>query len=161
MGYYFNKMFKFVAKRAFSSQNTLMGALNTQGNHNLRVMATPTWPVPYYQRAFRAEANLNMKDGDLMHVGVHLQAGHAMVAKEALKLKEMGMSLKPLSNIMTSPTTAQNSLTLTNSVKLTLTTSSTALVLPTSRTSASWPSMTSEMSSPERSYFSAALFKLH
>ena len=83
-------MFKFVAKRAFSSQNTLMGALNTQGNHNLRVMATPTWPVPYYQRAFRAEANLNMKDGDLMHVGVHLQAGHAMVAKEALKLEGNG-----------------------------------------------------------------------
>ena len=53
-------------------------------------MATPTWPVPYYQRAFRAEANLNMKTGDLNHIAVPLQAAHAMIAKEALKLEGNG-----------------------------------------------------------------------
>ena len=43
-------------------------------------MATPTWPVPYYQGAFRAEANLNVKTGDLNHIAVPLQAAHAMTA---------------------------------------------------------------------------------
>ena len=33
--------------------NTLTHQLNPYRNHQLRVMSTPEWPVPYYQRAFR------------------------------------------------------------------------------------------------------------
>jgi len=35
------------------SQNTMLEQLNPSRNQNLRVMATPTWPVPYYKRQFR------------------------------------------------------------------------------------------------------------
>ena len=83
--------------RAFS-QNTLISAINPERNHNLRVMSTPTWPVPYYQRAFRHPANLDKRDGDLMYVQVPLHAGHAMVAKEALKLEGNGYVVEAIEN---------------------------------------------------------------
>ena len=50
--------FVAVEKRAFS-QNTMVSSLNPDRNHNLRVMSTPQWPVPYYQRAYRHPANLD------------------------------------------------------------------------------------------------------
>ena len=34
----------------FATQNTLVGSLVPERNSNLRVMTTPEWPVPYYQR---------------------------------------------------------------------------------------------------------------
>lgn len=35
------------------TQNTLIGSMSASTDHRLRVMSTPTWPVPYYQRLFR------------------------------------------------------------------------------------------------------------
>ena len=64
--------------------------MNTERNHNLRVMATPTWPVPYAQRAFRHPANLERPDGDVSHITVALHDGDAVFAKELLKLDGKG-----------------------------------------------------------------------
>ena len=76
-------------KRAFS-QNTLVSAMNTDRNHNLRVMSTPQWPVPYYQRAFRHPANLQRDEGDLGYFLVDVNDSHVMIAKELLKLEGKG-----------------------------------------------------------------------
>ena len=56
----------------------------------MRVMATPTWPVPYYQRAFRHPAALDKVDGDLAYVAVGLNDTHVLVAKELLKMQGKG-----------------------------------------------------------------------
>ena len=76
-------------KRAFS-QNTLVSAINPDRNHNLRVMSTPQWPVPYYQRAYRHPANLQRNDGDLGYFCVNVNDSHALIAKELLKLEGKG-----------------------------------------------------------------------
>ena len=67
-----------------------MTSLNTDRNHNLRVMSTPTWPVPYYQRAYRHPANLDRPDGDLSYFNVELDDSHVLVAKEVLKMQGKG-----------------------------------------------------------------------
>ena len=67
-----------------------MNSLNSDRNHNLRVMSTPTWPVPYYQRAFRHPANLDRPDGDISYFNVALDDTHVLVAKEALKAQGKG-----------------------------------------------------------------------
>ena len=72
--------------------------MNPDRNHNLRVMSTPTWPVPYYQRAFRHPANLDRADGDLDHFCVPLHDTHAIVAKELLKLNGQGYVVEAIEN---------------------------------------------------------------
>ena len=47
--------------RAEFGTNTLTHQLNLYRNHQLRVMSTPEWPVPYYQRAFRDLPKYSMK----------------------------------------------------------------------------------------------------
>ena len=79
-----------VTKRFQSTQNTLATSMNTSANQSLRVMATPTWPVPYYQRAFRHPANLDKPDGDLSYFNIPLDDNHSMVAKELLKIDGKG-----------------------------------------------------------------------
>ena len=69
---------------------TLTNSMNTAKNHNLRVMATPTWPVPYYQRAFRHPASLDRPEGDLGYFMCDVDDSHAMVAKELLKMEGKG-----------------------------------------------------------------------
>ena len=69
---------------------TLMDSVNSAKNHNLRVMSTPQWPVPYYQRAFRHPANLDRNDGDLGAFMVPVHDSHVMIAKELLKLNGKG-----------------------------------------------------------------------
>ena len=81
---------QLLGARAFSTQNTLVGSINTDRNRNLRVMATPTWPVPYYQRAFRHPANLEAVQDDINHVAVPLHDMHVLLAKELLKLNGKG-----------------------------------------------------------------------
>ena len=57
-----NKQLLFnLANKSFASQNTFLGSINPDLNHNLRVMSTPEWPVPYYQRAFRHPASLEKR----------------------------------------------------------------------------------------------------
>ena len=53
-------------------------------------MSTPTWPVPYYQRAFRHPARLDEYDGNIGYIGVPVNDGHVMIAKEFLKLEGKG-----------------------------------------------------------------------
>ena len=78
------------AQRAFSSQNTMLGSINPDRNHSLRVMSTPTWPVPYYQRLMRHPVNSgDIHKGDLAYVNVECSDVHAIIAKE--KLKEAGL----------------------------------------------------------------------
>merc|ERR1711934_67977 len=78
-----------LSKRQFS-QGTLMTSLNTDRNHNLRVMSTPTWPVPYYQRAFRHPAHLDRVDGNLSYFNAELDDSHVIIAKELLKMDGKG-----------------------------------------------------------------------
>merc|ERR1719272_1115222 len=79
-----------IVKRSMSQQNTFMATLNSDQNHSLRVMSTPTWPVPYYQRAFRHPTALDKVDGNILHVAVGLHNSDAMFAKEFLKLQGDG-----------------------------------------------------------------------
>merc|ERR1712051_828703 len=64
--------------------------MNTAKNNNLRVMSTPQWPVPYYQRSFRHPANLEKDNGDLGYFMVAVNDSHVMMAKEMLKLSGKG-----------------------------------------------------------------------
>ena len=56
----------------------------------MRVMSTPTWPVPYYERAFRHPANLEKDVGDLSCIAMPVHDSHVMIAKELLKLQGQG-----------------------------------------------------------------------
>ena len=54
-------------------------------------MSTPTWPVPYYDRAFRHPANIDDSDrGSLADIMNPLNDAHVMEAKELLKLEGNG-----------------------------------------------------------------------
>ena len=77
-------------ERAAFSQNTLVTSVNPDRNHNLRVMSTPQWPVPYYQRAFRHPARLDKDEGDLGYYCMPVDDSHAMIAKELLKIEGKG-----------------------------------------------------------------------
>ena len=79
-----------VTKAGFASQNTLSVSMVHDRNQNLRVMATPTWPVPYYQRAFRHPASVSKRNGDLSYFNVPLSDCHVVMAKELLKLEGHG-----------------------------------------------------------------------
>ena len=86
-----------VERRRFG-QMTLMDSVNSAKNHNLRVMSTPQWPVPYYQRAFRHPANLDRPDGDITYINVPLHDSHAMIAKEMLKMNGQGYVVEAIEN---------------------------------------------------------------
>ena len=79
-----------VTKSGFATQNTLSVSMVHDRNQNLRVMATPTWPVPYYQRAFRHPASVSKRNGDLSYFNVPLSDCHVVMAKELLKLEGHG-----------------------------------------------------------------------
>ena len=56
--------------RTFSTQNTVAASMNPERNHQLRVMSTPTWPVPYYQRIMRHPVNTgDISKGNLSMIG--------------------------------------------------------------------------------------------
>ena len=92
------KLLYSVQKSSFSSQNTLIASINTDRNHNLRVMSTPTWPVPYYQRAWRHPASIDQDGGDLMYYNVPVHDCHAVVAKEMLKIEGNGYVVEAIEN---------------------------------------------------------------
>ena len=77
--------FCLIAQRSYNSQNTLTGAYNTAQNHQLRVMSTPEWPVPYYQRAFRHPAALDKYNGCITYIAAPLDDNHVLFGKEVLK----------------------------------------------------------------------------
>lgn len=87
-----------VSAKSFASQNTFLGSVNPDRNHNLRVMSTPEWPVPYYQRAFRHPASLEKREGNLSHFLVPLHDFHAILAKESLKSIKLGYVVEAIEN---------------------------------------------------------------
>ena len=94
-----SNLFPIVAKRGFSSQNTLLGSINPERNHSLRVMSTPTWPVPYYQRLMRHPVNSGDIDkGKLSYIGVECQDVHSIIAKEILKSEGKGYVVEAIEN---------------------------------------------------------------
>ena len=84
--------------RAFSTQNTLTGSLNPDLNHNLRVMSTPEWPVPYYQRAFRHPPSLEKYMGNIDYFCVPLHDFDVVQAKEMLKSSKLGYVVEAIEN---------------------------------------------------------------
>ena len=88
-----------VAQRAFSSQNTMLGSINPERNHSLRVMSTPTWPVPYYQRLMRHPVNSgDISKGNLSYIGEDCNDMHAILAKEQLREDGMGYVVEAVEN---------------------------------------------------------------
>lgn len=87
-----------VANKSFTTQNTFLGSINPDRNHNLRVMSTPEWPVPYYQRAFRHPVSLEKDSGNLNHFLVPLHDFHAIIAKETLKSMKLGYVVEAIEN---------------------------------------------------------------
>jgi hypothetical protein len=91
--------YKIVAsRRSFTTQNTFLGSINPDRNHNLRVMSTPEWPVPYYQRAFRHPASLEKREGNLNHFLVPVHDFHSILAKETLKSMKLGYIVEAIEN---------------------------------------------------------------
>ncbi|CDW91197.1 UNKNOWN [Stylonychia lemnae] len=85
------------ASRSFSQQ-TFLGSINPDRNHNLRVMATPEWPVPYYQRAFRHPVSVEKRVGSFEAVVSPLHDFHAVLAKEILKSSGKGYVVEAIEN---------------------------------------------------------------
>ena len=57
----------------------------------MRVMSTPTWPVPYYDRAFRHPVNIDDTNrGSLSTICRSVNDADVLIAKELLKLQGMG-----------------------------------------------------------------------
>ena len=88
-----------VSKRAFSSQNTMLASINPERNHSLRVMSTPTWPVPYYQRLMRHPLNTgDIEKGNLSYVAMDIDDLHVILAKENLKADGLGYVVEAVEN---------------------------------------------------------------
>ena len=64
--------------------------MNPAMSSNLRVMSTPTWHVPYYQRAFRHPVFSEESQGDLLYALVPVSDCDVVLAKELLKLNGQG-----------------------------------------------------------------------
>ena len=83
----------------FSSQNTLLASWNPERNHSLRVMSTPTWPVPYYQRLMRHPVESgDISKGKLSHVAQPCTDLEAILAKERLKAQGLGYVVEAIEN---------------------------------------------------------------
>ena len=69
----------------------MLSSINPERNHSLRVMSTPTWPVPYYQRIMRHPVNSGDIDkGSLANIAQPCSDIHAIIAKESLKEQGLG-----------------------------------------------------------------------
>ena len=85
--------------RSFSTQNTMLGSINPDANHSLRVMSTPTWPVPYYQRIFKHPVNQGDIDkGNLSYVTEECSDIHAIMAKQNLRAQGLGYVVEAVEN---------------------------------------------------------------
>ena len=62
-------------------------------------MSTPTWPVPYYQRAFRHPVNSgDINKGNLSYISEEIDDIHAIIAKENLKQEGLGYVVEAVEN---------------------------------------------------------------
>ena len=81
------------------SQNTLANSVNTDLNHKLRVMSTPEWPVPYWQRIHRHDPAPNMEDTWKINKPiVSISDEHVILAKEMLKSVGKGYVVEAVEN---------------------------------------------------------------
>ena len=73
--------------------------MNPERNHQLRVMATPTWPVPYYQRIMRTPVNSgDIYKGSLECIEQDCTDVHVILAKEVLKSQGLGYVVETVEN---------------------------------------------------------------
>ena len=87
------------ARRAFASQNTMLGSINPDRNHQLRVMSTPQWPVPYYQRIMKNPVNSgDICKGNLQVIADEIDDSHAILAKERLRAEGLGYVVEAIEN---------------------------------------------------------------
>ena len=92
-------MLSRISRRAFSTQNTLLASVNPERNHSLRVMSTPTWPVPYYQRLMRHPVNSgDIYKGDLSYVKEDINDLHVILAKQNLMAQGLGYVVEAVEN---------------------------------------------------------------
>ena len=69
----------------------MLGSVIPERNHQLRVMSTPTWPVPYYQRIMKHPVQAGDIDkGSLLYVAQNIADYHAILAKQTLRAKGLG-----------------------------------------------------------------------
>ena len=78
-----------VSRRAFSSY-TLTHTMSPTRNKQLQVMATPEWPVPYYQRLYRDPPKYDDLDTNLENQCVEPSDEDVIHAKEALRAQGKG-----------------------------------------------------------------------
>ena len=94
-----SKVMIVVPKRSFAvSQNTLLGSVVPDRNHTLRVMSTPTWPVPYYQRSHRHDAVREEEGENVGYICQEVDDFHIMMAKENLKASGKGYVVEQIDN---------------------------------------------------------------
>ena len=77
----------------------MLSSINPDRSNSLRVMSTPTWPVPYYQRLMRHPVNSGDIDkGNLSYIAQDCNDMHALLAKESLKEKGLGYVVEAVEN---------------------------------------------------------------
>ena len=77
----------------------MLSSINPDRSNSLRVMSTPTWPVPYYQRIMRHPVNSGDIDkGNLSYIAQDCNDLHAILAKESLKEKGLGYVVEAVEN---------------------------------------------------------------
>ena len=77
----------------------MLGSINPERNHQLRVMSTPTWPVPYYQRIMRHPVDSgDINKGNLACVGQDCSDIHAIIAKQNLITAGLGYVVEAVEN---------------------------------------------------------------
>ena len=87
-----------VAARAFSN-NTTLTSINPEMNHKLRVMSTPEWPVPYWQRIYRSDPVPHDADTyDISKPVEYIDDRHVIIAKEWLKSTGQGYVVEAVEN---------------------------------------------------------------
>ena len=98
LGNAISNIFLSVSQRSFA-QHTLISTLNPERNQNLRVMSTPTWPVPYWQRSYRHDPTpLEMNEIDLSCQLSPITDGNVIQAKENLKMNGQGFVVEAVEN---------------------------------------------------------------
>ena len=77
----------------------MLASINPERNHSLRVMSTPTWPVPYYQRLMRHPLNTgDIEKGNLSYIAMDIDDLHVILAKENLKADGLGYVVEAVEN---------------------------------------------------------------
>ena len=80
------------------TQNTFLSSINPERSANLRVMSTPEWPVPYYQRIIRAPVSRENTRGNIDHIAVPISDIDVIKAKENLKADGYGYVVEAIEN---------------------------------------------------------------